>query len=297
MAEQGFTIPRQYTIEGFTLGEDLAPVETLKTLKKGEGPQYEVLVATYPRSGTARLVEIAWLLMNDIDVEKARVIDQGGRHVYLDMCAPDFKSCFEGKLKLPTDAHALAKTHLPYHMMEKHTQRDTKIIVGLRNPKDNLVSFYHFYRMNKLLGNFTGTFHDFFKLVKTKQLAYGDVFDHSTGWWNIRDRPNTMYVFYEDVSEDPVREVRRIAEFLGKNVSDDDVIKIADWTTFGNMSEAKSTNYTGHKGPFNFKVSPYMRKGTVGDWKNYFNEEESKYIDEQDKKFCAPLGLSFRYEF
>ncbi|ELT92964.1 hypothetical protein CAPTEDRAFT_204539 [Capitella teleta] len=288
------TIPQEYVVGGFIMGEQLAMEETQKVLQRGEGPEYEVLVATFPRSGTARIVEIAWLLMNDINVKKAKEVPQGGRHLFLDLCDPTFKTVF-GK-PLPSVDYPLAKTHLPYHMMEKHAKRDTKIIVGFRNPKDNLVSIYHFYRMNRTLGNFTGTFSEFFQLVKDKHVMYGDIFDFCVGWWNIRDRPNTMYVNYEDLTEDPVKEVRRMAEFLGKKLTDQEIIKIVEWTTFGNMAEEKSTNYDSIKHHLDFKISPYMRKGTVGDWKNHFNEEESKYIDEQDQKICAPLGLKFRYE-
>ncbi|ELT96088.1 hypothetical protein CAPTEDRAFT_107487 [Capitella teleta] len=247
-------------------------------------------------SGTARILEIAWLLMNDIDVKKAEEVNQRKRHIYLDMCDPDFKSSFMGSIKLPPGGAALAKTHLPQHMMQEHTKRDTKIIVGMRNPKDNLLSIYHFYRMNKALGNFVGSFSDFFILIKEKRVICGDIFDHSVGWWSIRNRPNTMYVFYEDLTEDPVKEVRRMAEFLGKETSDEDITKIVEWTTFANMSQMKSTNYEDCQRMFNFKVTPYMRKGTVGDWKNQFNEEESDYIDEQYEKNCVPAGLKFRFE-
>ncbi|ELU13128.1 hypothetical protein CAPTEDRAFT_4099 [Capitella teleta] len=244
----------------------------------------------------ARILEITWLLMNDVNVKKANEIDQTKRHLFLDACDPDFKTAFHGSAKLPPGGAPLAKTHFPQHMMEEHTKRDTKIIVGMRNPKDTLVSVFHFYRMNKSLGNFIGSFSDFFTLVKAKRLVYGDIFDHNVGWWSIRDRPNTMYVFYEDLTEDPVKEIRRMAKFLGKEVSDEDIIKIAEWTTFGNMSQSKSTNYEDHQKCFDFKIAPYMRKGTVGDWKTQFNEEESKYIDDQYEQSCVPHGLKFRFE-
>ncbi|ELT95125.1 hypothetical protein CAPTEDRAFT_176161 [Capitella teleta] len=251
------------------------------------------MVSTYPRSGTARLLEISWLLMNDIDVDKAKETPQGARFLFMDLCSVDFKTCLGAPV--PPGNIPLAKTHLPYHILEEHAKRDTKIIVGFRNPKDNLVSMYHFYRIAFPLGNFTGTFDEFFTLFKDKHLMYGDIFDHNVGWWSIRDRPNTMYVNYEDLNEDPVKEVRRMAEFLGKEVSDEDVIKIVNWVTFGNMKDEKSTNYD-EVGFLDSKISPYMRKGTVGDWKNYLNEEQSKYIDEQYEKTCGPVGLEYRFE-
>ncbi|ELT87177.1 hypothetical protein CAPTEDRAFT_159887 [Capitella teleta] len=287
------TIPDEYSIGGFIMGKMMGPQETVELLQKGEGPHYDVLVSTYPRSGTAMIVEIAWLLMNDLNVEKAKAVSQVDRNLFLDLCSPDFKSVFGRPLH--SDNFSLARSHLPYHMLEEHAKRETKIIVGYRNPKDSLVSLYHFYRMNRHLGNFAGTFDEFFELFKDKHLIYGDIIDHNLGWWNIRDRPNTMYVNYEDLAEEPAREVRRMAEFLSKEVSDEDVSKIVNWVSFGNMKDCKSTNYeecthTDHN------ISPYMRKGTVGDWKNYLNDDQSKYIDEQYEENCGPAGLKYRFE-
>ena len=41
----------------------------------------------------------------------------------------------------------MAKTHLPYEFVSKWVERDgAKAIVVIRNPKDTLVSLFHFYR-------------------------------------------------------------------------------------------------------------------------------------------------------
>jgi hypothetical protein len=290
------TLPQEYIIGNIVMGEDLAMEGTQKVLAEGKGPEYDVLISTYPRSGTARIVEIAWLLMNNVDVKKAKEVSQGARHIFLDLCDPTFTTVFSGSKVLPKEKFPLAKTHLPFHLMKEHVKRPTKIIVGFRNPKDNLVSLYHFYRMNKSLGQYKGTFSEWFQLVRDKHTMYGDIFDYCEGWMSIKDRPNTLFVNFEDMTEDPVREVKRMAQFLGKEVSDEDVIRIVEWTTFGNMKEEKSTNYDAIKHILDFKISPYMRKGQVGDWKNHFNAEESKFVDDQVAKQLAPLGLSFRYE-
>ncbi|ELU18467.1 hypothetical protein CAPTEDRAFT_205528 [Capitella teleta] len=189
------SIPKEYDIDGVIFGEFISQKKTQQILQQGGGPQYEVLVATYPRA--------------------AEEVEQRKRHrpIFLDMYDPDFKSAFMGSVKFPPGEASLAKIHIPQHMMQEYTKRDTKIIVGMRNPKDELLSIYHFYRINKALGNF-------------KRRICGEIFDHNVGWWSIRDRPNTMYVFYEDLTEDPVKEVRRMAEFLGKETCDEAIIKI-----------------------------------------------------------------------
>ena len=46
-------------------------------------------------------------------------------------------------------APRIAKTHLPYRFVNRWVERDgVKTIVTIRNPKDTLVSYYHFYKSN-----------------------------------------------------------------------------------------------------------------------------------------------------
>ena len=57
------------------------------------------------------------------------------------------------------------KTHLPlcYWKAALDKSANTKVIQTIRNPKDTLVSFYHFCRMNMTLGCFDGTWDEFLR--------------------------------------------------------------------------------------------------------------------------------------
>ncbi|ELU07189.1 hypothetical protein CAPTEDRAFT_190109 [Capitella teleta] len=233
VGHRSHTLPKEYSVGGVDLSEQFAMPATLQALQRGDGSEYEFYHLSFFRESAP------------------------------EFCDPSFEKCYGAEFTPPPGGFNVAKTHLPYHMMKEHANRDTKIIVGFRNPKDNLQAF-----------------------------------EYNVGWWSIRDRPNTMFVNYEDLTEDPVKEVRRMAEFLGKEVSDEDIVKIVEWTAFGNMRDEKSTNYEALKDILDFKISPYMRKGTVGDWKNHFNEEENykTNIEKQYEEICVPLGLKFRFE-
>ncbi len=75
-------------------------------------------------------------------------------------------------------------THLPLSYFKKaiETYPNLKVIQTIRNFKDTLVSFYNFYRMEKRLGAFNGSWDDYFKLVENKELAFGDYFDYYSEW-------------------------------------------------------------------------------------------------------------------
>ena len=46
----------------------------------------------------------------------------------------------------------------------------------------------------------------------------------------------------------------------------------------------------------NQMLSDHMRKGCVGDWKNYFSKEQSDFIDQKYKTYFEGSGLSVDFE-
>ena len=70
-------------------------------------------------------------------------------------------------------------------MQKEFETKSPKVVVVSRNPKDCLVSYYHFYQ-NAFLGPFTGTFSEFLELYKNKRLVNGDIFDFYLSWWKYR---------------------------------------------------------------------------------------------------------------
>ncbi|KAL8176882.1 UNVERIFIED_CONTAM: Sulfotransferase 1C2 [Gekko kuhli] len=98
------------------------------------------------------------------------------------------------------------------------------------------------------------------------RIAWGSWFDHVRGWWEAKDRHPILFLFYEDLKEDPVQEIWKVAQFLGFKLSEPVLNKIVEHTKFDNMKANPMTNHmTLHPFSMNQNVSPFMRKGTVGD--------------------------------
>ncbi len=58
---------------------------------------------------------------------------------------------------LSTPGPRILRTHLPSKYFTRdlnNVHKDIKVLVGKRNPKDALLSFYHFYRNNPIFGPF-----------------------------------------------------------------------------------------------------------------------------------------------
>ena len=216
--------------------------------------------------------------------------------VHLEFCFPDASE--EEVLKRIQDSPSprLLSSHAHLRFIEKQVMKDkVRVIVVMRNPKDTLVSLYHFYQIGKALGFYKGTWDEFFQLFKEKRLWGGDMFDFNTAWWKVRDQDNIFITTYEEMKKDHEGVVRKVAKFLGKELSDEVVQKIVELTGFEQMKSNPLVNGEGmaKSGLFDYSKSQFMRKGHVGDWKNYFTEDQAKYIQELCDQRYSPIGLSF----
>ena len=184
----------------------------------------------------------------------------------------------------------LLVSHLHAKYFGQQLEANVKFVVVIRNPKDALVSFYHFYRANALLGNFSGSWDEFFEVG---HLLYGDYFDWYMDWNKYRNNPNVMFVHFEDMKTNLEAAVRNLAAFIGKSLTDDKINDIVKYCEFDNMKQIMAkTSDTFIKA----KISPFMRKGSVGDWKNYFSQEQSDFIDTKYEATIQKEGIQLRFE-
>ena len=174
-------------------------------------------------------------------------------------------------------------THLPLTYFKQQIEKypELKVIQTIRNPKDTLVSYYHFYGKDEALGGFNGSWNDFFKIIENDKLAYGDYFAYHVEWYPFNNqRQNSLVLLYEDMKGDLRSNIKKIAEFLNKDVSEEIIDIVTTKNTFGNIATK----------------SHFMRKGKIGDWKDYFNEEQNELIEQKCKETLQPLGLQFTFD-
>ena len=236
------------------------------------------------------------LVLHEGDTSKVDAMGNLGKRVpYVEMALFGSLAALDGAEN--RDPPRVIKSHLRYEYFEKNIEEDgMKVVLVFRNPKDTLVSFYHFYRMNKVLGCFTGSWQDFLELVKCKRLHFGDLFDWYKDWWSKRNQENILVVKYEDMVKDCAAVVRKMADFFNKNIDDDIVKEIVDACSIKSMRSNPLTTLDIKGGPIDPKVGNFYRKGEIGDWKNHFTEEDSKWIDALCAEHLEPIGLTFDYE-
>ncbi|XP_063964767.1 sulfotransferase 1C2A-like [Lytechinus pictus] len=204
--------------------------------------------------------------------------------------------------KMPSPRMLKSHCHSPFLPADIGTDDPkAKVIYVARNPKDTAVSMYHFCNYVPNLPSYE-SWDVFFEEFLADRAPEGSWFENVLPWWRKRNHPNVLFLKYEDMKKDLPGAVRQIAEFMGISLSDDVIAKIAEASTFKAMKNNPSSNpdtmimkgieQAGMEKP---KDKSFMRKGVVGDWKNYFTDDQNKRFDELYEKQMAGSGLEFEF--
>ncbi|XP_038626032.1 sulfotransferase 1C4-like [Tachyglossus aculeatus] len=274
----------------------LQPVPTCRTWDRiwafRAKPQ-DLLIATYPKAGTTWTQEIVDMIQQDGDVEKCQRAPTHLRSPFIEWIIPPLPSGVDSANTMPSPR--ILKTHLPVQLLPpSFWEQNCKIIYVARNAKDNLVSYYHFHRMNKALPD-PGTWDEFFENFLSGKVCWGSWHDHVKGWWDVKSKHRILYLLFEDIKENPKREIRKVAEFMGKELPEEVLDKIVHHTSFDIMKANPMANYSSIPSQMmDHSVSPFMRKGEVGDWKNHFTVAQNERFDEDYRRKMANTSLVFR---
>ncbi|XP_051813820.1 cytosolic sulfotransferase 3-like isoform X2 [Acanthochromis polyacanthus] len=183
-----------------------------------------------------------------------------------------------------TTTPRIIKTHLPVQFVPKSFwEQRCKIVYVERNSKDSAVSYFHFNHMNKSQPD-PGDWSSFLEKYIEGQVMYGSWFDHVTNWWEKwQPYSHIHYMSYEDLSLDLGQALDRLCSFLGLSPSAEEKEKLAAAVKFDKMKENNMVNYSTVP-IMDQKISPFMRKGKVGDWKNHFTVYQNEMFDQGHKQ-------------
>ena len=268
-------------------------MEWVKSMKDMKIRPDDVWIVTYPKCGTTWTQQIVRLIINRGKEDGLRINDAvPWVEAFCDFPAMDYKYYVDVDKMISPRAF---KSHFRYDMMPCGLPSSTsgKYIYVVRNPKDVAVSFFHhdraipFYPLCE--------WDEYLEKFLKGELDFGDYFDHVLSWWAHKDDDNVLLLKYEDMKKDLPSAVTQITKFIGQDISKELVDDIAHKTTFANMKKDSSANMEWVKKFQRPEGADFMRKGEIGDWKNYFTPEQIARLDAVYDKRMKGAGIDLEF--
>ncbi|XP_029975571.1 cytosolic sulfotransferase 2-like [Salarias fasciatus] len=285
--------PKLFDFHGVSMTSSFT--DNWETVQNFQARPDDVVIATYPKSGTTWVSYILDLLyFGQMSPERQNTIPIYERVPFLEITESGFKGTDHAD-QLPTTPR-LIKTHLPVQFVPKSFWgQNCRMVYVARNAKDNMVSSFHFARMNSYIPE-PGDWNSHFQKFLAGKMLFGSWYDHVNCWWKKKQTySNLHYMFYEDLVEDTGREIDKLCSFLSLSPSAEEKTRVMSEVKFDNMKNNAMTNYSAKPG-MNFEISPFLRKGIVGDWKNHFTVAQNEEFNEDYKKKMKDPTLQFRTE-
>uniref|UniRef100_A0A3Q2ZUR0 Sulfotransferase n=1 Tax=Kryptolebias marmoratus TaxID=37003 RepID=A0A3Q2ZUR0_KRYMA len=250
----------------------------------------DILIVSYPKS-TTWMQEIVTLISSRGDPHLSHTVPNWTRAPWLEQyyCA-DF-------LKASSSGPRVLTSHLPHHLLGPALQASNarlQVIYVSRNPKDVLVSFYHFHKMANFLPE-AGSFPEFLdKFLESKH--YGSWFDHIKGWTNQAAALNLLHVTYEEMSMDLRGTLDRVSSFLQRPLLEDELNNCVKHCSFSSMKDNKMINYSLVPGEIMDHSKGSFMRTQIGDWKNMFTKEQNQRFDSVFNSKMHDCTLEFVWE-
>jgi hypothetical protein len=183
----------------------------------------------------------------------------------------------DGGLQCPRGAKSgpiFLKTHL--HPHEFATIDPLGVVFLVRDPRDAVHSYYRWRLAFSEEGEF-GTFADFLKRDGFNGVPpFTDWGQYAEGWWRNRlPGRHAVLLKFEDLKSDPARAISEALHLFGAEIEDAVLADAVEQSSF-----AKMRRHELEHAPDAGAGGMIMRRGQVGEWKEWWTEEYRRYFDD-----------------
>ena len=253
----------------------------------------DIWVVTFPKSGTTWTQEMVWQIINKCDFEAGKQL--------LDIRFPhlELKTLGQGTNTLEQLDEAVdprfIKTHLPLSFLPSNLLETAKVIYVARDPRDVMTSYFHHHRLIKSL-DYIGDLPTFARRFIKNQVRTGPYFQHVEEAWTLKDNPNMLFLFYEEMKKDLKSVIRQVCDFLSCSLSEIEIEKLLDHLDIKNFRNNPAVNCEDQQKSNAFsKDGSFIRKGKVGGWREEIRNlpDLEKELDKWYKKQLKDTGILF----
>ncbi|XP_062993672.1 sulfotransferase 2A1 isoform X2 [Elgaria multicarinata webbii] len=219
------------------------------------------------------------------------------QHVLNSLRAPWFTTQLGLETAHNLPSPRLLTCHLPIQIFPKaFFSSKAKVIYTLRDPRDVLVSYYHFSKMCTCFED-PKSFNHFLESFLNGDVCFGSWFDHIMGWMKLKGKSNIFFISYEQLKQDPWGSVESLSHFIGKELDEAAITSVVENASFDAMRKNSMCNSTMLPREFMDQgKGTFLRKGICGDWKTHFTVAESEYFDKIYQEKMQGLKGIFPWE-
>jgi hypothetical protein len=255
----------------------------IKTLRqfKPDGKR-DVFLVSYPRSGNTWVrAIIAGILFSKPPDSLAELANY----------VPDIHRLPPRRHVLPAEFYVI-KSHEPYAPGPHEFGKYHRAIYLIRHPLDVLLSYY---RYMSYVAGYEGKVRDFSSEWVQGEVWPGQWSAHVESWFRWRDETGAqeqqfLFLRYEDLLADAPKQIGRIARFLGKDLSAEE-LEALDWACRPEAMREREASGV-RKG---LQVEGFKFIGTArsDNWKNEHDFRAAVDIPPELKKRAAEFGYAF----
>jgi hypothetical protein len=206
-----------------------------------------------------------------------------------------------GRLMIPlADPSPAARSPTGLRVIKTHLTKaqvpfvpEARYIAVTRDPKDSCVSGYHFLKSLALGPLMPSVAHwvDF-----AVSPSFPDSWaEHVAGFWAARHEPNVLFLTYEEMRKDHAGTVRRIAQFMGVELTPAEHASVVEQSSFAAMKAAGGKFEPGRVVPWG-QERAMMRRGVSGGSSELLTPEQQQRIDDHCRRELVRLGCDFPYD-
>ncbi|CAL5363286.1 unnamed protein product [Camellia sinensis] len=176
----------------------------------------------------------------------------------------------------------LFHTHFPYSALPDSIKNsECKIVHITRNPKDTMVSMWHFFNSVRTPEQGPYPFDKAFESFCDGLYPFGPFFDHVLEYWeaSLKKSDKILFLRYEEIKRDPKGLVKRLASFLGRPFVNEEEVEKALWRCSLDRLKNLEVNKNGSTA-VGLPRNSFYRLGVVGHWKNNFSHEMEERLDQ-----------------
>ncbi|XP_068034455.1 sulfotransferase 2B1-like [Anomalospiza imberbis] len=239
----------------------------------------DIFNVTYQKSGTVWMLEILSLIRQGGDPGWCRSVPNWDRGPWLETLLGYRRARGNARPRI-------ISSHLPVQLFPRaFFASKAKVIYTVRDPKDVLVSLFHFARIFRPYKD-PGSLEEFMEKFLEGDVPFGSWFQHVRGWLQLRGRENFFWISYEELQQDLRGSVQRLCSFLGRPLAPAALDAVVANASFVTMSHNPMSNFSlsptfildRRRGPFLRKggtpgtpgtpggVGTWGHRGHPGDW-------------------------------